>query len=83
MQLIDQGEDDRQARMIETHAVVQIAGQRYAGLVDLVEHVALIVAVRRDHAFLDPGQQHLERAHDLRLRFCLRAWPFPTSELLG
>ena len=29
VELIDQGENDRQARMVEPHAVVQVAGQRY------------------------------------------------------
>ena len=29
MELIDQGQDDRQARVVEAHAIVQVAGQRH------------------------------------------------------
>src|SRR5262245_4614768 len=59
MELINQRHNDWQARVVEAHAVVQVAGQRHARLVDPVEQVALLVVMRCDDSFLDPDEQHL------------------------
>jgi len=59
VKLVDQRQDDWKARVVEAHAVVQIASERHARLVDPIEEIAMIVAVWRDHAFVYPGHQNL------------------------
>lgn len=59
MQLVDQRQNDRQARVLKPHAIVQVARERHARLVEAIEEIPAVVAMWRDDTVIDPRQQHM------------------------